>query len=330
MSSTTTCWSTTIGQRAHDAPFLPAGVTRPDHQGVDAPRQRHERDAHVLDAAPVAPERPIQGLVAAEHVDPVGARNAAPAGQPRAELHRRRIALPGEAQVGRPRVPLGRAARDPDGWPARAKLLLDALPNRRQPGIEVVAGALGRDAVAVAGDGVQAVAPQRRAVAARPHVVLGAGRVDAVPLGHERQRLDQRVDLGRARLARLEVAEQRDPDRAVVVVERVPGHDAVADDLAPVASVRLATAPALVDPAAAVDQQVVADVAPALGDGVVGVDRADVGLRVAEVAVRGRVVDDQQRGRDEGGRPLVDAVLEAQRLVGAPGLAADDALQEAR
>ena len=41
------------------------------------------------------------------------------------------------------------------------------------------------------------------------------------------------------------------------------------------------------------------------------------------------MVDDQQRGRDVGGRPLVDAVLEAERLVGAPGLARDDALQEA-
>src|SRR5213080_5328132 len=75
----------------------------------------------------------------------------------------------------------------------------------------------------------------------------------------------------------------------------------------------------LVDIPRLVDQEVVANVAPALGDRVVVVDRADRRSRIRVVVLRVRVVDDQLLDRTEGGRPdLLAGRVVAERLVGPP------------
>jgi hypothetical protein len=84
----------------------------------------------------------------------------------------------------------------------------------------------------------------------------------------------------------------------------------------------IAAGPAFVDVAPVVDQRVVPDVAPAAGDGVVVVDRADRHQRILEVCRIG-VVDDRVGDGRVLRCPDLPAVLEAETLVGAPGSAVD-------
>src|SRR5882762_7624114 len=77
--------------------------------------------------------------------------------------------------------------------------------------------------------------------------------------------------------------------------------------------------PALVDPTGLVDQEVVADVPPALGDGVVVVDRPHGRGRIRVAVLRGGVMDDELLDRPEHGRPgLLSGAVIAKRLVRAP------------
>src|SRR5690606_633531 len=137
-------------------------------------------------------------------------------------------------------------------------------------------------AVAVAGDVRQAAVP---GLVEAEEVRLGA-RVDAAPRGvpgDERgdavARGGGRGDARRAALAARGVgAEGGDAGAAVVVAGSVTGDDVLAENLA-AAREHTATAP-LVGVAELVDEHVVADVAPAEGLRVVGVDGTHLGLRL--------------------------------------------------
>ena len=199
--------------------------------GTLSPRSR----VHGPQAGRSSSTYPLSGSIRSE-------RDPSPGGQPGADLGDGRVALPGERQVGRPEVPLGRPTY-PDG-PARVR---QAAPRHAGEWTATEGRGSRRGTRSRCSRGGRrwrradrARAPCRRRA---PDVTQCRGRIDAVPLGHEAQRLHQRVHRRLAGLPRLEVAEQRDPNRAVVVVERVPGHDVLADDLAPTRVVRIAAVP---------------------------------------------------------------------------------------
>ena len=129
-------------------------------------------------------------------------------------------------------------------------------------------------------------------------------RVQAVPLQLPGEQLLEGVSGGLGGLPVLEVAEERDPDRAVVEVTGVAASNDVAGQILAVvvlAGPVVAREPALVDPARFVDQEVVADVAEVAADGLEVVDRPDGRGRVRVVVPAGRVVDDRLLHRRELG-----------------------------
>ncbi len=109
----------------------------------------------------------------------------------------------------------------------------------------------------------------------------------------------------------VEVADGRHRERVLVVVERVRAHDRLVD----------AAVAALPDPAEPVDEEVVADVAPAAGLHVVGVDAAQDRrhLRLGVVVGVDRVVDEAAADR-----AVAHGALVADALVGTPLGAGED------
>ena len=220
---------------------------------------------------------------------------------------KRRRQLPGEAEelpdlaLHERRVQLRPAGR------------CDALGDRRDLGVEGVARALGEVRVAVPRDHAQVHGdPARKLlVAAREHV-HERERIDVRHVQPPGEQLDERRARGRRDADRAVVADQGDPGRAVVETERVGADDRLVDP----------AVAALEDLAVLVDEEVVADVVPAVALHVVDVvpahDRRRLGRRVV-VRVDG-VVD-----QDEAERGRVDGTLVApDRLVGAPRLPRDD------
>src|SRR6185295_18857861 len=121
-------------------------------------------------------------------------------------------------------------------------------------------------------------------VAARERV---AGRhVDAVTVGLPGHQLHQRVAGGGGRFAVAEIAQHGHARRTGVVVEDVGADDTVLVEVFPggfLTGLIVAGPAALVDVSLGVDQEVVADVVPAVALHVVGVDRPDRGRRVGVV-----------------------------------------------
>ncbi len=206
---------------------------------------------------------------------------------------------------------------DPELGVRRGRVAADGGQLRVEP----VAGADGVEAVAVAGDGVELV---RLALGERlPEVVALrgaggerglAGRVHPVLAELVRDDLAGRGERGaRGRGGRRGVvAEDRDAGRLAVPAVGVRAEDGLVD----------AALTTLEDLAALVDEEVVAEVAPAVGLHVVDVQRPDDGVRVGAVVrdVRGVV---HERGLDPA-RGQVDRALVVERLVGAPLGAGDD------
>ena len=199
----------------------------------------------------------------------------------------------------------------------RADRVGHPLADLGQAVVEPPAGAARVADVTVAGDvGERALRPVGGGERRRP---LG---IDVVAGGLPGQQPHEGVDRRRRRLvpARV-VAEHRHPGRAGVHRLGVG-----ADDAPPglvLSGGRLAGAvaageAALVDPALLVDEEVVADVVPAVAPGVVGVDRPDGLGRVGVVVLRHRVVHHELRDRGELGLPL------AHPLVGPPPRPGDD------
>ncbi len=170
--------------------------------------------------------------------------------------------------------------------------------------------------------------------------VGGVGRRDVEAAAGPGEEVEQRLfhirQLCSVELVDLEVADEGNAGRPFVAGKRVPANDVGADDLAPAVETLVAAAATLIDAAEAIDESVVADVAPALVDGVVVVDGAHVlhGLIGGVVGIRvvggrsigviegGRVVDDDLLRRDVHARPDLDAVaVEAIAVGGAPVLA---------
>ena len=156
----------------------------------------------------------------------------------------------------------------------------------------------------------------------------GSKWVDPVPLGLPCEQSFERVSRLRRGLLVGESSKQRDADRPRVVSLRVGARDAVAGQILSgrrLTKSEVARVAAFVDVAGLVDQEVVANVAPALGDGVVVVDRADRRGGVWVVVLCGGVMDDQLLNRPERRRPDLLAIrVEAQGLVGAPTRPSDD------
>src|SRR5262249_56790407 len=200
----------------------------------------------------------------------------------------------------------------------------DVGTDRRQRRVEAAARALGRGNIAVAGN----IREGRLQTADGVRVERAALRVDPVARVDPGDQALEGAPGGRRRILVRERTEERDPDRARVVALRVRGGDAVPVQV--LAGRRLtgrvlARVPALVDVAGLVDQEVVADVAPALGDGVVVVDRPDRrgGVRVAVLG--GGVVDDHLLHWVEGRRPdLLARRAEAPPLLRTPSRPGDD------
>ena len=172
--------------------------------------------------------------------------------------------------------------------------------------VEQVSRAARQAGVAVAGDGPQLHRhPRPPALAAVRNVRERRDRIDVGEVETPGDQPLERLHRGRRRFRRLEVADQRDSDAPGVEPERVRA-DHVARD---------AAVPPLVDAAEAVDEEVVADVVPAVRPYVVDVDPAhDGGGLVGRVGVRRRrVVDD-----DEPDRRGILRVIPAEELVAAP------------
>ena len=121
--------------------------------------------------------------------------------------------------------------------------------------VEVLARARGRRRVAVAVDRLEVPLGDP---------LLGRRGVDAVQRELPGEQRGVGLDHRLAGLGDLVVADRRHREGVVVVAEGVRADDGAVD----------AAVPALPDPAEAVDQEVVADVAPAAGLHVVGVDAA--------------------------------------------------------
>ncbi len=178
--------------------------------------------------------------------------------------------------------------------------------------------------------GVEGVARARRV----PEVTMGpdGGRRGAIdPLGRDRVKVvhaDQPCHQAHERAPRSgtrwlleQRPEHRDPDIAVVVPVRMPGdHDR------PAVENKGAVSPALVHDTAFVDEEVIADVAPATIDCVEGVDPKQASGWILLDIGRFRVVQDQPADRVGVTRPhLCARGREAERLVGAPASTADHA-----
>ncbi len=196
-----------------------------------------------------------------------------------------------------------RSRSGPGGRGRRGRATRDGVrPDVGELGVEVPAGAGGRAGVAVAVD--------RREL--RPAHLLGHRRgVDPVQaeLPGEERAVGLEHHLGR--LDDVEVADRRHRERVVVVAQGVGTDDGLVDP---------AVTP-LPDPTEAVDEEVVADVAPAAGLHVVGVDAAEDPrhLRLGVVVGVDRVV--HEAGAD---RAVAQGALVADRLVGTPLGAAED------
>ena len=193
----------------------------------------------------------------------------------------------------------------------RAHALGHVGAHRGEERVEGVARALGVVRLAVAGDDGER---DRGALLVLLGGAAGEGRrAGCAETGDPQlpgeQALERRHRLGGRRGVRVG-AHDRDPGAAGVEAEHVRADDAAGDP--PV--------PALVDGPEPVDEEVVADVAPAEAPGVVRVDgthqRGRVGRGVGAVA--GRVVDERHLDRGVGGRSR------AQALVGAPLRAGHD------
>src|SRR5205823_3023095 len=150
----------------------------------------------------------------------------------------------------------------------------------------------------------------------------GALGVDVVAGRLPGQQFHQGVEgRGRGLVAAGVVTEHGDAGRPGVDRLGVGSDDAPAGVVLPgggLAGPVRAGEPALVDPALLVDEEVVADVVPAVGPGVVGVDGPHGLGRVGVVVGRHRVVDDQLGDRGELGVAL------AHPFVGPPLPAPDD------
>ncbi len=192
--------------------------------------------------------------------------------------------------------------------PDRSRRRADA----RQEGVERRSGARCGEAVAVPGDGVHHdVPPGPVARVPRRHHVDPRGRVDVRHVEPPGDEALERCDGGRPGAGGAVRPDDRDARRAGVEPLRLrPDH-----------RLRHAAVAALEDGAALVDEEVVADVVPAVRAHVVGVDAADDPGRIR--ARRGRggvgVVDEHhlELGR-VGRRGTPD------RLVGVPSRARDD------
>ena len=165
---------------------------------------------------------------------------------------------------------------------------------------------------------------------ARQRVVVDARteRVDPVTSGLRREQALECRPSRRCRVLGHERAQERHADAAPIVLAGMGALDTVAGPVlagVDLALVVLSRVPPLVDVARLIDEEVVADVAPAANHGVEVVRGADGrgGVRVA--IAPGRVVDDQSLYRPEL-EPLdgLAEPVEAQRLVGTPLLAGDD------
>ncbi len=173
--------------------------------------------------------------------------------------------------------------------------------DRRELVVQVLARAGGGPGVAVPVDGLEGAAAD---------VLRPVHRVDArhAELPGEQRAVGPQHRLRGAR--GLEVADRRHRERVVVVAEGVGADDRARDP----------AVAALPDPAELVDQEVVADVAPALGLGVVRVDAAQHARDVVARVVVGvdRVV------HESGADRAVARAAVAHPLVGAPLLAGED------
>jgi hypothetical protein len=235
-----------------------------------------------------------------------------------ADLERPRAggAQPG-AQGDRPL--LGDAADDPqlfrvgpvveEDVPAQ---LDDARADRRQQRVQAVAGAVGAGDVAMARDRVQLHGlPLRVAGGATAGGRDGRGRIDVVDVELPGQQPLDGVERDGGRRLRHEGADEGDAHGPGVEPAGVRADHRLGDP----------AGAALVDGPEAVDEEVVADVAPAVRLHVVGVDAPD-DRRGVLLGVVGRprgVVDDAEL-QPAGVRGLVDP----QRLVGAPLSPSDD------
>ena len=152
--------------------------------------------------------------------------------------------------------------------------------------------------------------------------------IDAVALRLPGDQLLERRTGGGGDVLIRERAHHRDPDDTGVELEGVgtgheqPGGVLAGRDLAGRVGSRVTT---LVDTATRIDQEVVADVGPTLGDRVVAHDRAHRRRRV-RVIVRscGVVNDDLLDGLENLGPGLETLVVESERFVRAPGGPRDD------
>lgn len=179
------------------------------------------------------------------------------------------------------------------------------LPDLRDVRVEVAAGAGGLAGVAVAVDGLEVL---------RADPLLRGRGGDAVQRELPREERAVRLHHRRGRLLDVVVADRRHRERVVVVAQGVRTDDGAVD----------AAVARLPDPAEAVDHEVVADVAPALGLGVVRVDAADdPGHLVARVVVGVHRVVDEARVH----LVVVQRGLVTHPLVGTPlGAAVDHRL----
>ena len=159
----------------------------------------------------------------------------------------------------------------------------------------------------MAGDCTQLhLRPRPPALAAAGDVGERRDRVDVGQVEPPRDQALERLHRRGRRLRRHEVADQRDADAPRVEPERVRADHVPGD----------AAVPAFVDLAVPVDEEVVADVVPAVRLHVVDVDAAhDRGRLGRRVAVRCRgVMDDRKPDRRR-----IERMVPPQQLVAAPG-----------
>ena len=189
-------------------------------------------------------------------------------------------------------LPTGPAALGGGGQP----------PDRRDLAVEVLARAQGRRRVAVAVDGLEPPLGDP---------LVGRRGIDAVQRELPGEQRGVGLDHRLAGLGDLVVADRRGGEGVVVVTEGVRTDDRAVDP----------AVPALPDPPEPVDQVVVADVAPAAGLHVVGVDAAQQGRHLGARVVVGVHGVVHEARVDVA---VVQRGLAADLLVGAPLLAGVD------